>query len=50
MENQALTYWFFEDDLVRRLKKMGFEILEIKKSQDFLRGKDEGMLYIVCKK
>ena len=50
MKNQALTYWFFEDDLVRRLKKIGFEILEIKKSQDFLGGKDEGMLYIVCKK
>jgi ubiquinone/menaquinone biosynthesis C-methylase UbiE len=49
-KNQALTYWFYESDIIKRLEKIGFNIVETKKSKDFVGGKAEGMLYIVCKK
>lgn len=51
-KNQATTYWFEKNEIEKKLRGIGFEILEIKTSKEITnreKGAD-GMLYIVCKK
>jgi ubiquinone/menaquinone biosynthesis C-methylase UbiE len=48
--HQPLTYWFTREELITQLETLGFVILEIKTSSDFISSSSEGMLYIVCQK
>lgn len=49
-KGQATVYWFTKQDICNRLKNAGFQIEEVKTLRDFGGGKEEGMLYIVCRK
>ena len=50
--NQAMTYWFKKEEIIKILENTGFKIIEVTTSRQIqkrLSGAD-GMLYIVCKK
>ncbi|MDD3598361.1 class I SAM-dependent methyltransferase [Sulfuricurvum sp.] len=49
-KNQPLTYWFEKNEIQNLLETIGFTLIEIKMSSDFVRSRSDGMLYIVCRK
>lgn len=52
-KNQAQVYWVHRDNILSRLEKIGYTILEVKNSNQFKNkntSKRKGMLYVVCKK
>ncbi len=52
-KNQALSYWVKKDKILSGLQNIGYTILEVKNTNQFINNnttKRKGMLYIVCKK
>jgi ubiquinone/menaquinone biosynthesis C-methylase UbiE len=48
--HQSTNHWFYKEEIKDLLEHLGFTILDIKTSSDFVQSTSEGMLYFVCQK
>ncbi|MFH6604985.1 class I SAM-dependent methyltransferase [Maribacter algicola] len=49
-KNQPSVYWVRRKDILQKLEKIGFEILEVENGHKIAKGGNKGALYIACRK